>query len=65
MLAAIAFRTHDGAYLFAGILGIEVVEQIPERCKIIVPFCTVHAIMDGDETNIITRKDQFRVLSDL
>ena len=27
MLAAIAFRPHDRAHLFAGIFGIEVIEQ--------------------------------------
>lgn len=42
-----------------------VLEQIAERCEIIVTLGAVHAIMNGDETNIIAWENQFRVLSDL
>ena len=65
MLTAIAFRPHDRAHLFTGIFGIEVVEQIAERRKIIVTLGTVHTIMNGDKTNIIAWENQLRVLSDL
>ena len=63
MLSAVTFRPHDRAHFFTGIFGIEVIEQIAERCEIIVTLGTVHTVMNGDETNIIAWKNQFRVLS--
>ena len=65
MLAAIAFRPHDRAYLFTGIFGIEVIEQIAERRKIVVALGAIHVVMDGNEANIIARKNKLCVLSDL
>ena len=63
MLAAMAFRTHEGASLFAGIFGIEAVEQIAKRCKVVITFGTVHATMDGNKANLAAWENQFRVLS--
>lgn len=65
MLSAVTFRSHDRAHFFTGIFGIEVIEQITERCEIIVTLGTVHTIMNGDKTNIIAWENQLRVLSDL
>ena len=65
MLAAIAFRPHYRAHLFTGIFGIEVIEQITERRKIVAGLGAIHAAMDSNEANIIARKNKLRVLSDL
>ena len=40
----------------AGIAGVEVVEQVAKRGKIIVPLVAVHAVIDGDISNVTFRK---------
>lgn len=59
MLATGSLGFHNGADLFAGIFGIKIVKNIANYGKIVVPFGTVHRIVDGDEPHIIARKDDF------
>ena len=53
----VSFCPHNGPDFLAGIAGVEVIEQITERGKIIVPFVAVHAVIDGDIPNITLGKE--------
>ena len=48
---------------FAGIAGIEVVEQVTKWGKIVVPFVAVHAVIDGDIPNIALGKEALGIVA--
>ena len=57
MFPDISLGPHDGPDFLAGIAGVEVVEQIAERGKIVVPLVAVHTVVDGDIPNIALGKE--------
>ena len=65
VLAAGSLGFHNGANLFTGIFGIKIVKNIANHGKIVVPFGTVHRIVDGDEAHIVAGKDDFSKPTDL
>ena len=60
-----SFRQHISANLFTGILCVPLIDDIPERCEVIV-YCAVrvHPIIDGDEANVQLRESDFRIHTD-
>ncbi len=60
-----ALRPDHRPYLPAGILGIEVIEQVAHRSEIAVAVFGVHAVIHGDETDIPAGKHDLRVMPDL
>ena len=65
MLAAGAAIPHHGANLLAGVLRIEVIEQIAEGRELVITPAAVYSIIDGDESHVMAGKDQFRVVAHL
>ena len=50
--------------LFFGIPPKNVLEQISKRSKVIVAFCTVHAVIDGYVSDIFFDKVDFCIVAD-
>ena len=65
MLSTGPLGLHYGADLFAGVLGIKIVENIADHGKIVVSFGAVHGVVHRDKTNIVAGEDDFRKTSDL
>ena len=65
VLATGSLGFHNSTNLFAGIFSIKIVKNIANYSKIVVPFGTVHRIVDGDEAHIVARKDESRKPADL
>ena len=65
MLAAHSLGLDDGAHFPAGILGIEVVEQVADRGKITVAMFGIHAVVHGDESHIHAGEYDLCVVSNL
>ena len=59
----ISFGSHNSPDFLAGIAGVEVIEQITERGKIVVPFVAVHAVIDGDIPNIALGKETLGIVA--
>lgn len=59
----ISFVPHSSPDFFAGIAGIEVIEQIAERGKIVVPLVAVHAVINGDIPNIALGKETLGIVA--
>ena len=65
MLAAGAFLTKYRTNLFAGIFGEPLVKKIADCGKIVaIVIGAVHAIIHGNETDIIAGEDQLRISPD-
>ena len=56
-LAGITLCPKYGFHLFAGVLGVEFVENVDERSHIVINLIlAVHSIVDGNEADIVSRK---------
>ena len=65
-LSGIALAAKHGFYLFAGVLGVEFVENIDEwRHVIINLILAVHTIVNGDKANIMRREYHLRIHANL
>ena len=63
---SLSLETNHGASLFAAVLVIELVHQIPEGREVVGGLVqAVHAVVDGDKAHTITWEDEFRVLTHL
>ena len=60
---SVSFGTHDGTDFLTGIAGVEVVEQVAERGKIVIPFVAVHTIIDGYISNITFHKETLGIVA--
>ena len=65
VLAAGASGFQNRTNLFTGIFGIKIVKKITKRREIVISPFTVHSVIDGDEADIITRKNNFCILAHL
>ena len=64
-LAGLPFRFENGAYLPACVLGIELIENVDERCHVVFSLIiAVNAVADGDKSYVSVRKYHLRVHSD-
>ena len=63
MFPGVSFGSHNSPDFLAGIAGVEVVEQIAKRGEIIVPFITVHSVIDGDIPNIALSKETLGIVA--
>ena len=64
--AGVAFFAEHGLYLLAGVLGVELVEDVDEGRHVVVQLVfAVHAVVDGDEADVVVREDHLRVHSHL
>ena len=62
----IAFCLEYSADLLACVLGIELVEDVDERCHVVIHLiCAVHTVIDGDKADIVVREHHLRVHTDL
>ena len=60
--AGVPFGAEHSLDLLAGILGVELVKDVDEGRHIVVHLvCAVHAVVDGDEADVVVREDHFRV----
>lgn len=65
-LSGIALRLKHSLDFPAGILGVELVENIDEgRHVVFRAVDTVHAVVDGDEADIVGREKHLRIHTDL
>ena len=64
MLAGLALGLKGGADFLAGVTGIPLIHNVAKRGKIIVPTKTVHAIIQGNQPDILLAQ-QFHDLTDL
>ena len=64
-LSGLPFRQHISANLFAGVLCIPFVDDVPKRREVIV-YCAVrvYTVVDGNEANVQIRKADFRIHTD-
>ena len=63
ILSVKSFCPERGSDLLAAILRIPLVDDILERCKFVITLFAVDIVIDGDETNLVFRKDDFRIIS--
>lgn len=64
MFPGVALCPHDGADFLVGIAGIEIVEQIAKRSKIVVAFVAVYSVIDSDIAYIALDKETLGVVAD-
>lgn len=65
-LAGIALRLEHSLYFPAGVFGVELVENVDEgRHVVFRAVDTVHAVVDGDEADVVGREKHLRVHTDL
>ena len=65
-LAGLSFGFEHSPDFAAGILGIELIENVDERCHVIFGAVdAVHAVVDGDEADVGIGKDHLGVHTDL
>ena len=63
MFHGVVLCTHNRTDFFAGIAGIEIVEQIAKRGKIVVAFVAVHTAVDGDIQYIALSEETLGVVA--
>ena len=62
----IALRLEHSLYFPAGVFGVELVENVDEgRHVVFRAVDTVHAVVDGDEADVVGREKHLRVHTDL
>ena len=63
MFPGVSFGPHNSPDFLAGIAGVEVIEQITERGKIVVPLVAVHAVINSDIPNIALAKEALGIVA--
>ena len=63
MLSAFSFGLQNSTNLPAGVFCIEIIEQATHRGEIIISFGGIHAIVDGNEADILHGEGHFQVLA--
>ena len=63
ILSLQSFYPECGPYLPAAVLCIPLVDNVLERCKLIVALIRIHAVIDRDEPDLVFRKDNFCVIA--
>lgn len=57
MLAGHSFGLFYSSDFFACVLCIPFVDDIAERCELVIPLGTVHPVIYGDKVNVMVRED--------
>lgn len=52
---------HNGTYLLGTILSIPLINNVPERSKIVISHLAVNPIVDSNKANIVIGKILFRI----
>ena len=52
-----------GPYLPAAVLCVPLVDNVLERCELIVTLIRIHAVIDRDEPDLVFRKDDLCVIA--
>ena len=65
MLPAFSFGLQNSPNLPAGVFCIKIVEQASYRGEIVVSLGRIHAVVDGNEANILHGEVHFQVLAHL
>ena len=57
--------SHYGTDLLAGILGIEIVKNIADHGKIVIPFGAVYGVVHRNKAHVIAGEHDLRIAPDL
>ncbi len=64
MFSRLSLRPLDCPHLFACVFGVKIIEQVTERGKIVVAFCTVYPVIDCDISHVTFYEKDFRIVAD-
>ncbi len=65
MFSRIAFYFHNSTDFFAGVFGVPFIDDIAEGCELVVTLGTVYTVIHRNKVNIMFRKHDLGIHTDL